>query len=109
MILFISVPPILLSRAYHVLASAPASAACSGQRQEGETQSPNPTALLAGCACGDPRAPLAATPVSRRGFLSGGTAALGTAGSPAPPTAAQAPAKPHRIDVHHHIIPPVQA
>jgi 6-methylsalicylate decarboxylase len=67
------------------------------------------TGLLAACGCCEPRAPFAATPVSRRGFLSGGTAALGTAGFLATPTAAQAPAKPRRIDVHHHIIPPVQA
>ena len=68
-----------------------------------------PTGLLAGCACCDPRAPFAATAVSRRSFLSGGTAALGTAGFLATPAAAQAPTKPRRIDVHHHIIPPVQA
>jgi predicted TIM-barrel fold metal-dependent hydrolase len=50
--------------------------------------------------------------VSRRNFLSGGAAALGFAGAAAvamPPAAAQAPAKPRRIDVHHHIVPPVHA
>jgi len=61
-----------------------------------------------GCVCCDPRAPFAATPVSRRGFLSGAAAALGTAGFSATPGAAQAPAKPRRIDVHHHVVPPVQ-
>jgi predicted TIM-barrel fold metal-dependent hydrolase len=58
--------------------------------------------------------------VSRRNFLSGSAAtALGFAGATiaAPPGSAQAPAasavaaaaKPRRIDVHHHIVPPVHA
>src|SRR5436190_12119507 len=62
--------------------------------------------LLSGCACRETRAPFAATPVTRRSVLAGGTAVLSAAAMPA---AAQTPAKPHRIDVHHHIIPPVQA
>jgi len=71
------------------------------------------------CACCEPASagpPVAGPPVSRRNFLSGSAAAtaLGLAGA-APPAAAQAPgpapapAKPRRIDVHHHIVPPVQA
>jgi 6-methylsalicylate decarboxylase len=66
-----------------------------------------PTGLLAGCVCCEPRASFAATPVTRRGLLAGGAATL--AAFSAAPTAAQAPAKPRRIDVHHHIVPPVQA
>ena len=50
--------------------------------------------------------PLAATGVSRRQLLAGGAAAL-AAGSVANfPLPALAQAKPHRIDVHHHISPP---
>jgi predicted TIM-barrel fold metal-dependent hydrolase len=62
--------------------------------------------LLSGCACCETPANFAATPVTRRNMLAGGAAVLGTAAVPA---AAQAPAKARRIDVHHHIIPPVQA
>jgi predicted TIM-barrel fold metal-dependent hydrolase len=45
--------------------------------------------------------------VNRRSFLAGSAtaAAMGLA----PPALAQAPAKTRRIDVHHHIVPPVQA
>lgn len=47
--------------------------------------------------------------ISRRNFVAGGVAAFGfgaaAAGMPAP-AVAQAAAKPHRIDVHHHISPP---
>ncbi len=59
--------------------------------------------LSAACNCCTQ--PFAATDVSRRQFLAGGTAAvaLGAAGF-APKVFAQA--KPHRIDVHHHIVPP---
>jgi predicted TIM-barrel fold metal-dependent hydrolase len=56
--------------------------------------------------------PVAGAAVSRRNFLSGSAAAtaLGFAAtSVAPPASAQALAKPRRIDVHHHIVPPVQA
>jgi hypothetical protein len=45
----------------------------------------------------------AAPPLSRRSFLAG-AAAASLAGS-----AAQAPAKPRRIDLHHHFGPPVHA
>jgi predicted TIM-barrel fold metal-dependent hydrolase len=50
--------------------------------------------------------PFAATEVSRRSFLAGGAAAvaLGATSGLAPTVFAQA--KPHRIDVHHHIVPP---
>jgi predicted TIM-barrel fold metal-dependent hydrolase len=50
--------------------------------------------------------PFAATGVSRRGMLAGGTAALalGAVSGFAPKVFAQA--KPHRVDVHHHIVPP---
>jgi predicted TIM-barrel fold metal-dependent hydrolase len=75
------------------------------------------------CACCEPASGFG-PPVSRRNFLSGSAAAtaLGFAGaSPiaatpasaqapsAPAPSVQAPAKPRRIDVHHHIVPPVQA
>jgi predicted TIM-barrel fold metal-dependent hydrolase len=53
------------------------------------------------------RASEARAGVSRRNFVAGGLAAFGLAGAaggvPAP---AIAQAKPHRIDVHHHISPP---
>ena len=63
--------------------------------------------LLARCTCCVDA--LAAAPVSRRRFLAGGVAALGLGGAAgfAPKAAAQSvPAKPHRIDVHHHVSPP---
>jgi 6-methylsalicylate decarboxylase len=65
-----------------------------------------PTGMLAGCACCEPRVPFAAASATRRGLLAGGAATF--AAFSAGPTAAQAPAK-RRIDVHHHIVPPVQA
>ncbi len=57
---------------------------------------------------------LTASPVNRRNFLAGGVTALGLGASgfiAAPALAktrapAGASAKPHRIDVHHHLIPP---
>ena len=71
------------------------------------------------CSCCEPASGIAGPPVSRRNFLSGSAAAtaLGFAGaSPIAATpagaqapSAQAPAKPRRIDVHHHIVPPVHA
>jgi predicted TIM-barrel fold metal-dependent hydrolase len=72
------------------------------------------------CACCEPAAGFAGAPVgrlapvNRRNFLSGSAAAtaLGFAGAPpavAQAPTAQAPAKPRRIDVHHHIVPPVHA
>jgi predicted TIM-barrel fold metal-dependent hydrolase len=54
--------------------------------------------FFAGCACCPPATP------SRREFVAGGAAALGV-GALAPRKAV-AQAKPHRIDVHHHISPP---
>jgi predicted TIM-barrel fold metal-dependent hydrolase len=65
------------------------------------------------CVCCEPAPAFAGPLVSRRNFLAGSTA-LGFAGATvAPPPAltqalAQAP-KPRRIDVHHHIVPPVHA
>src|SRR5882724_5805708 len=65
------------------------------------------------CVCCEPAPAFAGPLVSRRNFLAGGTA-LGFAGATvAPPPAstqalAQAP-RPRRIDVHHHIVPPVHA
>jgi 6-methylsalicylate decarboxylase len=80
---------------------------------------PGRRGFLAQCACCEPAPALAGPPVSRRNFLSGSAAAtaLGLTGassiaaSPAAAQApaAQAPAKPRRIDVHHHIVPPVHA
>jgi predicted TIM-barrel fold metal-dependent hydrolase len=71
------------------------------------------------CVCCEPVAAFASPPVSRRNFLSGSAAmtALGAAGAGmvAATASAQAPAapsaatKPRRIDVHHHIVPPVHA
>jgi predicted TIM-barrel fold metal-dependent hydrolase len=68
--------------------------------------------LFAACAC-CPQ-PFAATAVSapslsaprvsRRQFIAGGAALGLTAGGLAPRAFAQA--KPHRIDVHHHVVPP---
>src|SRR5262245_51337021 len=63
---------------------------------------------LAGCACCVAPARFSATAVNRRSFLAGGSAVLGAAASPFVASPAPAQAK-RRIDVHHHIIPPVQA
>jgi predicted TIM-barrel fold metal-dependent hydrolase len=52
------------------------------------------------CNCGFE--PLAATGVSRRQFVAGAASATAAAFAPA----ALAQAKPHRIDVHHHVSPP---
>src|SRR5262249_11371724 len=69
--------------------------------------------LLSGCVCCEAPSSFAGTAVSRRSFLAGSAAAtsatvLGAAASPfaAMPVQAQAT---RRIDLHHHIIPPVQA
>lgn len=61
--------------------------------------------LFASCTCC--AEPFAATGVSRRDLLAGGTAALalGAVAGFTPKALAQQ-AKPHRIDVHHHIAPP---
>src|SRR4051812_24414175 len=61
--------------------------------------------LFATCNC-CPEPQFSASGISRRDLLAGG-AALGVtaaAGGLAMPAFAQA--KPHRIDVHHHIVPP---
>ncbi len=57
--------------------------------------------LFAACTCCPE--PFAATGVSRRDMLLGGAASLVAASVPAK---VFAQAKPHRIDVHHHIAPP---
>src|SRR5262245_1589322 len=53
--------------------------------------------------CNCCKEPFAATGVSRRRLLVGGTAAFAATHLPAN---VFAQAKPHRIDVHHHIVPP---
>jgi predicted TIM-barrel fold metal-dependent hydrolase len=58
--------------------------------------------LAASCNCCIE--PLAATAVNRRGFVAGVAAAGIAASGFAPKALAQA--KPHRIDVHHHVSPP---
>ena len=58
--------------------------------------------LAASCKCCIE--PLAATAVSRRPFVAGAAAAGIAASGFAPKAFAQA--KPHRIDVHHHVSPP---
>jgi predicted TIM-barrel fold metal-dependent hydrolase len=55
------------------------------------------------CLCCVPQPTFSGAAVSRRSFVAGGLAAAAGAGF-APKAAAQA--KPHRIDVHHHIVPP---
>jgi 6-methylsalicylate decarboxylase len=62
-----------------------------------------PNRLLAGCQCC--AAPFAAAALSRRTFIAG-AAALGGAAAFGAPSRVLAQAKPHRIDVHHHISPP---
>jgi predicted TIM-barrel fold metal-dependent hydrolase len=65
------------------------------------------------CGCCEPGPVFAGPAIDRRSFLATSAAAVGL-GLAAPalsstPAAAQAPAKPRRIDVHHHVIPPAQA
>jgi predicted TIM-barrel fold metal-dependent hydrolase len=73
--------------------------------------------LLCGCLGCEPAVGFASTAVSRRSFLAGGAAAgLGASGlgmsglvsAGLGPASAQPSGKPHRIDVHHHIVPPEQ-
>jgi predicted TIM-barrel fold metal-dependent hydrolase len=63
--------------------------------------------LIAGCFCCGRQSATGA--LSRRGFLAGGTAIAGAAafGGMDFIAKASAQAKPHRIDVHHHIAAPV--
>jgi 6-methylsalicylate decarboxylase len=56
---------------------------------------PNRRRSAGRCFCCDPAA------IGRRGFLAG-AAALAATGA----AEAQMDDKPHRIDVHHHIVPP---
>src|SRR5581483_9329395 len=64
--------------------------------------------LLSGCGCCGAGSNFSAAPVSRRDFIAGGGAALGLATS-IRPSRAQQPSPKRRIDVHHHIVPPVHA
>ncbi|HEY6256602.1 MAG TPA: amidohydrolase family protein [Xanthobacteraceae bacterium] len=61
------------------------------------------------CVCCEAPPAFAAPPLSRRGFLSGAAATAWGLAAATPPASAQAPAKPRRIDVHHHFVPPVHA
>jgi predicted TIM-barrel fold metal-dependent hydrolase len=60
--------------------------------------------LSAACNCC--AEPFAATAVSRRTLLTGGAFALAASATAGLVPKAFAQAKPHRIDVHHHIMPP---
>ena len=62
------------------------------------------------CLCCGPATPPAGHAISRRTFVAGGMSAIGAGLAPfsAAPAEAETSAKPHRIDVHHHIIPPMQ-
>jgi predicted TIM-barrel fold metal-dependent hydrolase len=62
--------------------------------------------LIAGCFCCGPQS---TTSLSRRSFLAGGTAIAGAVafGGLDLISKAHAQVKPHRIDVHHHVAPPV--
>lgn len=57
--------------------------------------------LLSACECCPPR--IAGSGVSRRDVLRAGAAAIAAASIP---SSVFAQPKPHRIDVHHHIVPP---
>ena len=69
--------------------------------------------FLCGCAGCDRTPGFAGTAIDRRSFLTGSAAAgLGMTGFSATglgTAAAQPASKPHRIDVHHHVVPPAQA
>ena len=59
------------------------------------------------CLCCEPRPQFSAAAVSRRAFVAGGVAAAAAVATGAPiASEALAQAKPHRIDVHHHVVPP---
>ncbi len=66
--------------------------------------------MMCGCAGCGPMGGFAGKAINRRRFLTGSTAAaVGIAGlATAGIDTATAQAKPHRIDVHHHIVPPAQ-
>ena len=59
--------------------------------------------LFGRCGCCPP---VAGVSLSRRSVLSGGAATLAVGALAASPFKATAQAKPHRIDVHHHVTPP---
>ena len=61
--------------------------------------------IFRNCRCCVSEPTFTATAVSRRSVLAGGAAAALVAAAPLPRATAQA--KPHRIDVHHHVAPPV--
>ncbi len=70
--------------------------------------------FFSGCACCKPAPALASTPVSRRpvsrrNVLAAGAAAAALGLERSSSASAQTPAKPRRIDVHHHFVPPVHA
>ena len=60
------------------------------------------------CACCIAPSGLSAAAVDRRSFLTASAAAFGSMAAPAVLglSGALAQAKPHRIDVHHHVAPP---
>ena len=63
--------------------------------------------FFSNCLCCEPQPQFSAAAVNRRSFVAGGiatTAAVATGAGFAPKALAQA--KPHRIDVHHHVVPP---
>jgi len=63
--------------------------------------------FFSNCLCCEPQPQFSVTAVSRRAFVTSGVAAaaaLATGTGFAPKALAQA--KPHRIDVHHHVVPP---
>jgi 6-methylsalicylate decarboxylase len=60
------------------------------------------------CACCADASHAPAARVSRRSFVAGGIASLAATAAPIPAPAVAA-GKPHRVDVHHHYIPPFHA
>src|SRR5262245_8615144 len=65
-------------------------------------------AFFRNCTCCVTSDAPSAQAIDRRGFLAGGAAVGGGIAAPAVLglSGALAQAKPHRIDVHHHIVPP---
>jgi predicted TIM-barrel fold metal-dependent hydrolase len=72
------------------------------------THAPGRRAFFSNCTCCGATDGFGATAVDRRRLLVGSAAVLGSVAAPAVlgGSAALAQAKPHRIDVHHHIVPP---